>query len=129
MALSHILIVDDEEDLASTLAERLELRGFQVTAVTSGAEALDVVSANRFSVLILDVKMPGISGLELMTRIKQEQPDLPVILFTGHSSLADAQKGIDEGAFAYLQKPIKIDKLLETVKDAIGPSEAQPHER
>jgi DNA-binding NtrC family response regulator len=129
MALSHILIVDDEEDLASTLAERLELRGFQVTAVTSGAEALDVVSANRFSVLILDVKMPGIGGLELMTRIKQEQPDLPVILFTGHSSLADAQKGIDEGAFAYLQKPIKIDKLVETVKDAIGPSEAQPHER
>ena len=129
MALSHILIVDDEEDLASTLAERLELRGFQVTAVTSGAEALDVVSANRFSVLILDVKMPGIGGLELMTRIKQEQPDLPVILFTGHSSLADAQKGIDEGAFAYLQKPIKIDKLVETVKGAIGGSEAQSHER
>ena len=128
MALTHILIVDDEEDLASTLAERLELRGFQVTAVTSGAEALDVVSANRFSVLILDVKMPGIGGLELMTRIKQEQPDLPVILFTGHSSLADAQKGIDEGAFAYLQKPIKIDKLVETVKGAIGGSEAQPHE-
>jgi len=129
MALSHILIVDDEADLASTLAERLELRGFQVTAVTSGAEALDVVSANRFSVLILDVKMPGIGGLELMTRIKQEQPDLPVILFTGHSSLADAQKGIEEGAFAYLQKPIKIDKLVETVKGAIGGSEGQPHER
>jgi DNA-binding NtrC family response regulator len=129
MDLSHILIVDDEEDLASTLAERLELRGFQVTAVTSSAEALEVVSANRFSVLILDVKMPGIGGLELMTRIKQEQPDLPVILFTGHSSLADARKGIDEGAFAYLQKPIKIDKLLETVKGAIGGSEAQRHER
>ncbi|MHC4767441.1 MAG: response regulator [Planctomycetota bacterium] len=128
MDLSHILIVDDEEDLASTLAERLELRGFQVTAVTSGAEALDVVSANRFSVLILDVKMPGIGGLELMTRIKQEQPDLPVILFTGHSSLADAEKGIEEGAFAYLQKPIKIDKLVETVKGAIGGSEAKPHE-
>ena len=128
MDLSHILIVDDEEDLASTLAERLELRGFQVTAVTSGAEALGLFSENRFSVLILDVKMPGIGGLELMARIKQEQPDLPVILFTGHSSLADAQRGIEEGAFAYLQKPIKIDKLLETVKGAIGGNEAQPHE-
>lgn len=128
MDLNHILIVDDEEDLASTLAERLELRGFQVTAVTSGAKALGLVGTIRFNALILDVKMPGIGGLELMARIKQEQPNLPVILFTGHSSLADAQKGIDEGAFAYLQKPIKIDKLVETVKGAIDGSEAQPHE-
>ena len=116
----RILIVDDEEDLISTMAERLELRGFQVDTATTGADALELAAASAYSVLILDVKMPGISGLELMTRIRQEQPDLPVILFTGHSSLADAQKGTEQGAFAYLLKPIKIDEMMNTIRNAIG---------
>jgi DNA-binding NtrC family response regulator len=125
MEQARILIVDDEEDLISTMAERLELRGFQVETATSGTDALRLVGDSVFSVLILDVKMPGIGGLELMTRIKQEQPDLPVILFTGHSSLADAQKGTQEGACAYLLKPIKIDKLIDTIRNAIGGSKGQ----
>ncbi|MHC4128880.1 MAG: response regulator [Planctomycetota bacterium] len=116
----RILIVDDEEDLISTMAERLELRGFQVDTATTGAGALELVAESAYSVLILDVKMPGISGLDLMTRIKEQQPNLPVILFTGHSSLADAQKGTQQGAFAYLLKPIKIDEMMNTIKNAIG---------
>jgi DNA-binding NtrC family response regulator len=116
----RILIVDDEEDLISTMAERLELRGFQVRTATTGADALRLVADSAFKVIILDVKMPGIGGLDLMTRIKQEQPDLPVILFTGHSSLADAQRGTQEGAFAYLLKPIKIDEMINTIRSAIG---------
>ena len=89
---------------------------------------LKLVAASVYSVLILDVKMPGISGLELMTRIKQEQPNLPVILFTGHSSLADAQRGTQEGASAYLLKPIKIDEMMNTIRNAIGgdPAEHPP---
>ena len=116
----RILIVDDEEDLISTMAERLELRGFEVDTATTGEGGLELVAKSAYSVLILDVKMPGISGLDLMTRIKEEQPDLPVILFTGHSSLADAQKGTQQGAFAYLLKPIKIDEMMNTIKNAIG---------
>jgi DNA-binding NtrC family response regulator len=121
----RILIVDDEEDLISTMAERLELRGFQVDTATTGADALTLVAESTYSVLILDVKMPGISGLELMTRIKQEQPNLPVILFTGHSSLADARRGTQEGASAYLLKPIKIDEMMNTIRNAIGGNEDQ----
>ena len=83
------------------------------------------VAQSAFSVLILDVKMPGIGGLELMTRIKQEQPDLPVILFTGHSSVADAERGTQEGAFAYLLKPIKIDEMMNTIRNAIGGNKGQ----
>ena len=88
----RILIVDDEEDLITTMAERLELRGFQVDTATTGAGALELVAASAYSVLILDVKMPGISGLELMTRIKEQQPDLPVILSAYNAGPSRAQR-------------------------------------
>ena len=116
----RILIVDDEVDLISTMAERLALRGFQVETATSGTDALRQVSEKDFSVLILDVKMPGIGGLKLKAEIKRKHPDLPVILFTGHSSVADAERGIREGAFDYLMKPIDIDDLIEKIRDAAG---------
>jgi len=119
----RILIVDDEEDLVSTLAERLALRGFQVDAATSGTDALRCVGEDDFNVLILDVKMPGIDGLELMGKIKQQQPDLPVILFTGHGSVADAERGMTEGAFDYVMKPVDIDELIEKVRTATGGKE------
>lgn len=114
----RILIVDDEEDLVSAMAERLALRGFDVQTATSGTEALQQVAEHDFSVLLIDVKMPGIGGLELTAEIKRKRPGLPVILFTGHSSIADAERGIQEGAFGYLMKPIDLDKLIENIKNA-----------
>jgi DNA-binding NtrC family response regulator len=114
----RILIVDDEEELVSTLAERLALRGFQIESATSGEEALRLVREHDFSVLIVDVKMPGIDGLELTSAIKRDAPELPVILFTGHSSVADAQHGIECGASEYVMKPVDIDVLIEKIKKA-----------
>ena len=114
----RILIVDDEEELASAMGERLALRGFRADTVTSGAGALKLVSEGDFSVLILDVKMPGINGLTLMGQVKRTHPDLPVILFTGQSSVADAERGMQEGAFDYLVKPIDIDKVIEKIREA-----------
>jgi DNA-binding NtrC family response regulator len=116
----RVLIVDDEEDLVSTMAERLELRGFEVETATSGTDALAHVGKSDFSVLLVDVKMPGVGGLELMAEIKRDHPDLPVILFTGHTSVADAERGIQEGAFGYLMKPIDIDRLIEKIRNAAG---------
>jgi DNA-binding NtrC family response regulator len=116
----RVLIVDDEEDLVSTMAERLELRGFEVETATSGTDALAHVGKSDFSVLLVDVKMPGVGGLELMAEIKRDHPDLPVILFTGHTSVADAERGIQEGAFGYLMKPIDIDTLIEKIRNAAG---------
>lgn len=116
----RVLIVDDEEDLVSTMAERLELRGFEVETATSGTDALTHVGKSDFSVLLVDVKMPGVGGLELMAEIKRDHPDLPVILFTGHTSVADAERGIQEGAFGYLMKPIDIDRLIEKIRNAAG---------
>ena len=119
----RILVVDDEEDLVATLAERLTLRGFDVEPASSGTEALGLVDRHDFSVLILDVKMPGIGGLALMAQIKQKHPGLPVILFTGHSSVADAERGMQEGACDYLMKPIDIDQLIKTIRHAAGSKE------
>jgi DNA-binding NtrC family response regulator len=124
----RLLIVDDEEDLVSTMAERLELRGFEVETATSGADALGHVAEGGFSVLLIDVKMPEIGGLELMAEIKRKHPDLPVILFTGHSSLADAERGIQEGAFGYLMKPIDIDRLIEKIRSAAGTRRVENHD-
>ena len=121
----RILLVDDEADLVLTLAERLALRGFQVETATSGADALRHVSEGDFSVLLLDVKMPGIGGMELMAEIKQKHADLPVILFTGHGSVADAERGMREGAFDYLMKPIDIGELIEKIGNAVGRMEGR----
>ncbi len=114
-----ILIVDDEEDLTSTMVERLGLRDFQVEAATSGIDALKRVGEEDFDVLILDVKMPGIGGLQVMAEIKRQHLDLPVILLTGHGSAADAERGMREGASDYLMKPIDIDTLVEKIRDAV----------
>ena len=118
-----ILIVDDEIDLISTLAERLALRGFQVETATTGAGALERLAENGFSVLLVDVKMPGIGGLELTAEIKRVRPGLPVILFTGHSSFDDAERGMQEGACDYLVKPIDIEQLILKIRNAVGAKE------
>lgn len=116
----RILIVDDEEELGSILAERLALRGLEAEVATSGAGVLQRVSEDDFSVLILDVKMPGIGGLELMQEIKQKRPDLPVILFTGYGSVADAKRGMKAGAFDYIMKPVDIEELVGKIRNAAG---------
>jgi DNA-binding NtrC family response regulator len=121
----RILLVDDEEDFASTLAERLGLRGFQAEVATRGTDALRRVREDDFSVLVLDVKMPGIDGLGLMAQIKRKRPHLPVILLTGHGSAADVKAGMKEGAFDYLMKPIDIDELIEKIRDAAGREKGQ----
>ena len=118
-----ILIVDDEEDLVFALAERLTLRGFQVETATTGTVALRHVSEGDFSAVILDVKMPGIGGLDLMVEIMRNHPGLPVILFTGHGSVADARRGMEEGAFDYVMKPIDIDELIRKIGNAAGRKE------
>ena len=114
----RILIVDDEDELVSALEERLRLRGFQAQGVTTGAEALRYLAERPYDVVLLDVKMPGLGGLDVMKRIKEKQPSPQVILLTGHSSAQDAERGMTLGAFDYLMKPIKIDELVGVLRAA-----------
>lgn len=114
----RVLIVDDEAELVSALEERLNLRGFQASGVTTGAEALSLISERPFDVVLLDLKMPGVGGLEVIRRIKEEQPGLRVILLTGWGSEEDAERGKALGAYDYLMKPVKISDLVRVLLSA-----------
>ena len=114
----RVLIVDDEDELVNALEERLNLRGFQAKGVTTGAEALAYLTETPCDVVLVDVKMPGLGGLQLVKKIKEERPKLGVILLSGHGSAKDAEEGIRLGAFDYLMKPVKIDDLVRVLHSA-----------
>ena len=113
-----ILLVDDEQEFVTTLAERLELRGMDVEIATDGEMALGLVETNPPQVVVLDVMMPGLSGMEVLERIKTVDSNIQVILLTGHGGTKDGIKGMQLGAFDYLIKPVDIDELIEKLNEA-----------
>jgi len=122
MAL-RVLFVDDEEDLVSTVVERLELRGIDATGAVSGQEALTLIEQRPFDVVLLDVRMPGIGGLEVIRRIKQTHPDLEVILLSGHGAREEAEMARHLGAFDYLQKPVDLEDVIAILHRAAARGE------
>jgi len=114
----RVLIVDDEVELVTALKERLTLRGFHAEGVTTGAEALTYLENHPCDVVLLDVKMPGLGGLEVIQRIKIRWATLEVVLLTGHGSARSVEEGMDLGAFDYLMKPVKIDELVRVIEAA-----------
>ncbi|MBS3809748.1 MAG: response regulator [Desulfobacterales bacterium] len=115
-----VLLVDDEEEFVSTLSERLEIRGFDSKTATSGEQALSLFENHDFDAVVLDVKMPGMDGLEIMDHIKEKHPETPVILLTGYGSTKEGMEGMHKGAFDYLMKPLDIDELISKIREAIG---------
>jgi len=116
----RVLIVDDEEEFVNPLVERLNLRGFEARGVTTGEEALRLIDGNQFDVVLLDVKMPGLGGLDVIRSIREKYPRLQVILLTGHTSVQDERTGQELGCFEYLIKPVNIDQLVEIFHRACG---------
>ena len=114
-----ILLVDDEEEFVTTLAERLELRGLQARTALNGEAALQMIEADTPQIVILDVMMPGIGGFEVLRRIKAQHPQIPVILLTGRGSEKEGVKGMQLGAFDYLMKPLNIEELIKKMQEAI----------
>ena len=114
----RVLIVDDEAQFVDAVVERLELRGFDAGGVTNGQDALEVLQKKSYDVVLLDVKMPGLGGLEVITKAKEQWPDLQVVLLTGHGSTQDAEEGMRLGAFQYVMKPVKIDELVRILLEA-----------
>lgn len=114
----RLLIADDEQEFASTLVTRLELRNFSVKMVGSGHEAIEEVDREEPDVMLLDLKMPDLDGLEVLARIRENHPDLKVIFLTGHGSFESGQQGMELGAFDYLMKPVDLNNLIETLKAA-----------
>ena len=109
-----ILLVDDEKKFVLMLAKRLSLRGFDADYAYTGEEALDMIRKKDYEVAVLDVKMPGIGGIELRRKISEISPKMKFIFLTGHGSKQDFEVGSLEAAH-YLSKPLKIENLLETL--------------
>jgi len=118
MPTSKFLLVDDEKEYVMTLSERLEMRDFESDVAYDGQEALRYVDEHEPDVMVLDLRMPGIGGIDVLRRIKQEHPAVEVIILTGHGTEKDRQMAEELGAFAYLQKPVDIDVLARTMKEA-----------
>lgn len=114
-----VLLIDDEEELVSTLKERLGYRGVIAEFLTNGSDAIKRLKEKRFDVIVLDLKMPGIGGIEVMEIVNREYPDTPVILLTGHGTPGQDQVEIPEGAFDYLPKPVSIDILIQKMREAV----------
>jgi DNA-binding response OmpR family regulator len=111
-----ILLVDDEKKFAMMLSKRLALRGIEVDYVFTGLEAVTKVERNKYDVAILDVKMPGIGGIELKRKLSGLAPGMKIIFLTGHGSEADFEIGSSEAAY-YLAKPVQIEKLIEILHE------------
>ncbi len=113
-----VLLVDDEVEFLETLLKRLKKRKLDVSGVHSGEAALDFLKVKPVDVVVLDVKMPGMDGLETLRAMKKEVPLVEVIMLTGHANMEVAIEGMELGAFDYLMKPMDIDELLYKLQDA-----------
>lgn len=113
-----ILLVDDEEDFVSTLAERLSLRDLASETALNGEAALQFVGDRLPDIMVLDLKMPGINGMEVLRRIKQYYPQIQVIILTGHGNDLDEAEARQIGIFDYLKKPVDIELLVERIRAA-----------
>jgi two-component system, OmpR family, response regulator len=114
----RVLIVDDEVDFVETIVKRLIDRGLEVAGVHSGHEALDLMDTRDFDVVILDVKMPGMDGIETLRAMKKKRPLTEVIMLTGHGSVESGIQGLQLGAYNYVMKPVPLDDLLKQMAQA-----------
>ena len=118
MSPFKVLVVDDERDFLDSLVRRLQRRSVDAAGVTSGEAALEHLERQKADVVVLDVKMPGMNGIETLRLIKQRYPDVEVILLTGHASVESGVEGLALEAFDYLIKPVKLDELIERIMEA-----------
>lgn len=116
---SKVLLVDDEKDFLEALVARLRLRGFEAKGVGNGREALENLAEDQPDVVVLDLKMPGMDGLDVLRRIRIDYPEVEVVILTGHGSTEAGMEGVSLGAFAYLVKPVKLVELVEKVEEAL----------
>jgi len=115
---SKVLLVDDEREFAETLSERLMIRDVGTAVAHDGQSALSLIENDDPEVMIIDLKMPDISGLEILKKVKKTRPEIEVIVLTGHGSDADRDVCLNLGALAYLQKPVEIEELNELIQKA-----------
>jgi len=114
----NVLFVDDEEDFVRTMAERMEMREVGSEVALSGTQALQMLESEIPDVMVLDLRMPGLDGIEVLRRVKDTYPQVEVIIMTGHGSERDEEEARKLGAYDYLRKPVDINDLMEIIRNA-----------
>jgi len=114
----RVLIADDEVEFTETLGTRLKLRGFETNTVSSGIAALKAIEEVPPDVLVLDLKMPDLNGLEVLAKVKENFSAIEVIILTGHGSFEAGKEGMEQGAFDYIMKPVDLSQLIGKIEEA-----------
>lgn len=118
MSQTKVLLVDDEVEFASALAERLQLRNYEVKTANNALEALGLIHGFLPDVVILDLRIPGMDGIETLRTIKKLDPTIEVIMLTGHGDMKSVEEGMKSGAFEYIMKPVDIGELTPKIDKA-----------
>lgn len=119
MEKTKVLVVDDEVEFASTLAERLQLRGYDAKAVYCAEDTFAAVKSDPPDVILLDLKMPGMGGIEILMTVRTFASDIYVILLTGHMDVEKEIEGVKLDNFDYIMKPVDIKELIQKIEDAV----------
>ena len=117
--MAHILVIDDEKAIRNTLKEILEYEKHRVSLAPNGLEGLELLKKEQFDALLLDIKMEGMDGMEVLEQVAKDWPDLPVIMISGHGTVDTAVKAIKMGAFDFIEKPLDLNRLLITLRNAM----------
>ena len=118
MSQTKVLLVDDEVEFSSALAERLQLRNYEVKTASNALEALGLIHNYMPDVVLLDLKIPGMDGIETLRTIKKFDPTIEVIMLTGHGDVQSVENGMKSGAFEYIMKPVDIGELTSKIDKA-----------
>jgi len=120
--MSRILVIDDERSIRNTLKDILEFEKYQVELAEDGYKALELLKTNDFDVILCDIKMPGMDGIEVLQKVEEIKPDIPVIMISGHGNIDTAVESIKKGAFDFIEKPLDLNRLLITLRNAMDKS-------
>jgi DNA-binding NtrC family response regulator len=120
--MSKILVIDDERSIRNTLKDILEYEKYSVDLAEDGMKGIEKVKGNSFDVILCDIKMPGMDGIEVLDQLVQLSPDTPVVMISGHGNIDTAVESIKKGAFDYIEKPLDLNRLLITIKNAMDKS-------
>lgn len=114
----RVLVVDDEPDFLETVVKRLQRRGIHAAGVDTGKQALQLLEDEAYDVVVLDVLMPGMDGIETLKHLKKRKPFVEVIILTGHASVESGIQGMQHGAFDYVMKPADLEELIDKIRQA-----------
>ena len=120
--MSRILVIDDERSIRNTLKDILEFEKYQVEVAEDGFKALELLKTADFDVILCDIKMPGMDGIEVLQKIEEIKPDTPVVMISGHGNIDTAVESIKKGAFDFIEKPLDLNRLLITLRNAMDKS-------